>query len=76
MFEVDIFKVSLFQISTFDGCPVVIFKILNDKNHTEKFLLKLLIAQEVKLKEQMYLSSRILNIYSLYLIYSKQFFKV
>lgn len=50
MFEVDIFKVSLFPIPTFDGCPVVIFKILNDKNHTEKFLLKLLIAQEIKLK--------------------------
>lgn len=51
MFEVDIFKVSLLPIRTFDGgCTVVIFKILNDKNHTEKFLLKLLIALELKWK--------------------------
>jgi len=48
---VDIFKVSLFPIPTFDGgCIVVIFKILSDKNHMEKFLLKLLIALELKWK--------------------------
>lgn len=51
MSEVDIFKVSLFPVPTFDGGhTVVIFKVLNDKNHSEKFLLKLLIALELKWK--------------------------
>lgn len=51
MSEVDVFKVLLFPIPALDGgYTVVILKILNDKNHNEKFFLKLLIALELNLK--------------------------